>query len=135
MGFAEGMEVGEEGVDEGGGGCAAEEEGCFGVFDGEGEALGVGAGGASGFGFAVGGEREVSWKEKGGKGEMAHISRNIVRRGGEVSITRMWIAGRSLEDGILWCSVIVIVILSIITWELRIRIRSNFHPFLPMECT
>ena len=51
--FAEGMEVGEEGVDERGGGGAAEEESAFGVFDGEGEGAGVGAGGASGFGFAV----------------------------------------------------------------------------------
>ena len=63
MRFAEGMQVGEEGVDEGGGGGAAEEEGCFGVFDGEGEALGVEAGGAGGFGFAGG----VSG-ERGGEG-------------------------------------------------------------------
>ena len=67
MGFAEGMQVGEEGVDERGGGGAAEEEGCFGVFDGEGEALGVGAGGACGFGFAVLGGNGLVGKERGGR--------------------------------------------------------------------
>ena len=36
VGALEGVEVGEEGIDEGGGGSATEEKGGLGVFDGEG---------------------------------------------------------------------------------------------------
>ena len=74
-GGPEGVQVCEEGVEEGGGGGAAEEEGAFGVFDGEGEGVRVGAFGARGFGFArkegLGGLRRRGWRGK-------YICRSIV---------------------------------------------------------